>query len=323
MDQYDIHSIPIHDTQCEYTYKSEIALPAYYYMIQSVHHLSILGEYVLAVYYIDTTQYDLSYIHILMYSYLASNIFFNIYGFCHVTIELIQTMLLLFLCNWSIFAFIIFLSIFIFQLTSQCILGIINDGDIGDYRQCKSDYSESDTYKFQKYIAENVKFAIFFGNFEILPFLVYNGYDVDHHDHLQFGFSSILYNFCLILMIWMSSMMPFYVNYMLLFGEYFNPSRHWNHWFTALFYRLYIVLSLLFKCINIYFALDIVFNIKLFDESSFLAFEFLYPAFIVIFNLFLLCALPFCLPLFKGCFCGKFKTTMAWFICCKMQLESV
>merc|ERR1711902_22061 len=96
------------------------------------------------------------------------------------------------------------------------------------------------------------------GNFELLPLLIWatnnenKVIEYNQNHDIWFGYDSIYYQFALIFIVWISSLIPFYIKYMLRFGEYFNPNKHCNHFLIALYYRTYIIFSILFKVFNIY-----------------------------------------------------------------------
>ena len=332
-DCYNINSIPIYENKLEIQdlndkYKLDIKYPFYYYFIEFLHFMSILINFIILLYYIDINKFDILYIYCLLYFYLFINYFLNIYTFCHFFIQLILLNIFLYFCNWSIFSFIIFISIYIFQLTSKSIIGMINN-DICDLKQFKRHYKNGKKNKFKKlkkYLFENLRFLILFSNFELLPLFIYKLlFSVNYHDNDVYiiKYKSILYQFMLVFIIWINCLIPFYIKYMLRFGEYFNPKKHCNHFIIAIYYRLYIIISILWKLFNIY--LCSIFIYLNFNKLNYKSFEFIYNLFIICFGLILIIFIPFSLSLYRYCCCcfkekkNKCKNCFYWFFGCKLQ----
>jgi len=139
-------------------------------------------------------------------------------------------------------------------------------------------------------ITEITRFIILFGNFELLPLSLIE-HDYEFTDILNifgphFTYNSVWYQFIIILIIWLTSLMPFYIKYMLWFGRYFNPKKNLNHMIMAIYYRLFIIISILCKLCNIHLSSMYIYDNNSFDKNDdFVSFTFIYNAFFVLFNI--------------------------------------
>jgi len=228
------------------------------------------------------------------------------------------------------------------------------NNDVFDVKQFKRHITKNGkSKKCMKLLTENTRFIILFGNFELLPLLLIE-HDYEFTDILNifgphFTYNSVWYQFIIILIIWLTSLMPFYIKYMLRFGRYFNPKKNLNHMIMAIYYRLFIIISILWKIYNIYLCSMYIYDNNYFDDNDdFVSFTFIYNLFVVVFNVLLIFIfIPFCLSFYKClCSCTKcrleccgrkccggasfedeedeetgngFLICCSWFFCCKLQ----
>lgn len=301
-------------------YSNNIQLSFLYYILKFLFYSSTFIEDILVYFYTDYDLYGQATPFYIMWGLSVCMICYcTKWNLCVVSLELTQMILFMMLCNWSLISLIIFGSIFIFQFISQYILCRWNEEAFCNCQDCKDAIDEDDELREEKLreaekegerYGESAQFVVF-GNLECVPFLYYAD---------NAPFRTLWYELILIWMFWIDSMRFDHKTYLYKYPQYYRPSKHWNHWFIALYLRIYIVSGFGFRFLNI--GLCSYYMIFYLDDMS--NFEFGYTIFMIAFWGCCISTWTLIIIFWKRfrqtiCFGGGCVSFCKWFCCCKVD----
>ena len=304
-------------------YRHDIQLPLCFYVLRSVHFLSILTSFVIAMMLCDDALW------MALFGYLALTLFLSVFGFTAIVIEVALFAAFCHLSGWTADSVPLFGSILLFQMATHCILGVMDRGehlDLGKTRCLRFDERTKST------LFLNARFALCFGNFELIPLLI-GGHratatmmvlptsssmmamgDALRNDHESI--TAMGYGLAMVAVVWMTSTISFYIKYRLRFGQYFNAKKHAVHFALALYVRLFVVCSVLFKVVTV--ALCTRFVLLTDYEQEAMSVLFWCTLFVIALNVVIVLSLPFALSIHRKWCCGGRRGCIRWFVFCQI-----